>query len=73
MVDLARIPFIRENLSFKVFLDMEHNFVEDEMEYDSRRTQFQSFLGGGGNGGSSSLSTTLTSSGRSSVLNPFQS
>jgi len=30
MIDLARIPFIRENATFKLFLEMENNFVDDE-------------------------------------------
>ncbi len=46
---------------------MDANYIEEEGEFEYRRTAFMSNAGGGGMG---SLSTTLTS-GRSSVLNPF--
>lgn len=38
MIDLVRIPFIRSNQTFKQFLDMDQNYLEDEL-YD-RRTAF---------------------------------
>jgi hypothetical protein len=63
LVDLVRIPFVRGSQIFKSFLEMDANYIEDDNEFDFRRTAFMS----GGMGG---LSTTLTS-GRSSVLNPF--
>jgi len=46
---------------------MESNCIDDEGEFEYRRTAFMSNAGGFG-----SLSTTITS-GRSSVLNPFSS
>jgi hypothetical protein len=40
MIDLAGIPFIRENLNFKHFLEFESNYLADE-DYDPRRTILQ--------------------------------
>ena len=37
MTDLAGIPFIRENVIFKQFLDFEKNYILDD-DYDARRT-----------------------------------
>jgi len=37
MTDLAGIPFIRENMLFKQFLEFESNYLADE-DYDPRRT-----------------------------------
>jgi hypothetical protein len=36
LIDLVRIPFIRENSIFKHFLEMDTNYVDDE--FDMRRT-----------------------------------
>lgn len=39
-MDLVKIPFIRENTTFKQFLEMDQNYVEDENEFEMRRTTF---------------------------------
>ncbi|CDW76855.1 guanylate-binding n-terminal domain containing protein [Stylonychia lemnae] len=69
MMDLVKIPFIRGNQIFKQFLEMDQNYIEEEGEFDQRRTTFQSM---GGVTGGSSMSTTLNS-GRPSIMNPFSS
>lgn len=58
--DLVRIPFVRGSQSFKLFLEIDNNCLEDDSEFEFRRTAFMS-----GN-----MSTTIVS-GRQSVLNPF--
>jgi hypothetical protein len=40
MMDLVKIPFIRGNSTFKQFLEMETNYIEDENDFDLRRTTF---------------------------------
>lgn len=40
MMDLVKIPFIRGNVIFNQFLEMDQNYVEDENDYDPRRTTF---------------------------------
>ena len=52
MIDLVRIPFIRENATFKTFLEMENNYVDDEYFSNASgmdpRRGMQSFGGPGG-------------------------
>lgn len=61
MIDLTRIPFIRENNVFKSFLEMESRYIDDDFE---NKRMFQTM-------GPGMYSSSLGSAGRSSVLNPF--
>lgn len=65
MDDLVCIPFVRENITFKQFLEFEANYQEDS-NFDMRRTIIQQKSSG------SILVNNLTSQGgRQSVINPF--
>ena len=66
MQDLAGIPFIRENLLFKHFLDFEGNYFGEEENYDPRRT----ILNPSSQGSFIQNAHTLPPH-RSSILNPF--
>ncbi|TNV74847.1 hypothetical protein FGO68_gene12894 [Halteria grandinella] len=64
--DLVSVPFIRENVIFKQFLEFEGNYMDDS-NFDKRRTIIQNNYSGG-----SILYGNITSqAGRQSVLNPF--
>lgn len=72
MIDLVRIPFIRENAIFKNFLEMDSHYVDDEFfggtGMDPRRGM-QSMGPGSTNFNMHSASFNS----RSSVLSPFTS
>lgn len=55
MNDLVSVPFIRENVIFKQFLEFEGNYMDDS-NFDKRRTIIQN-----NNSGGSLLYGTITS------------
>ena len=69
MQDLVGIPFIRENILFKHFLEFDGNYFGEEDNYDPRRT----ILNPNSQGSSFIANANLTlPPNRSSILNPFQ-
>ena len=60
------MPFVRDNSLFKQFLEVTEHYIEEE--FDSKK-QYQSI---GNPFGNINSNFSSNSSGRSSVLNPFQ-
>ncbi len=72
LIDLNRVPFIRDNALYKTFLEINEHYIE-ESDFQSMNRQFQSMSGAGSYPETmSSNFSSVSSYGRSSVMpNPF--